>query len=126
MVEVESLNHGRLLTTLEQLLETPTGDLKVALTHVANLVAAALHADKVDTFFYEPARDSLVALGTSQQPLGAEQKRHGLDVLPVANGGRVVWVYRNRQTFVTGQLDQDPSELIGVKETLKIRSKVGV
>jgi two-component system OmpR family sensor kinase len=119
-------NHQRLLTTLEQLLEIPTADLRVTLTHTADLVAAALRADKVDAFLYDQQRDSLAALGTSNQPLSAEQRRHGLDVLPVANGGRVVWVFKTRQTFVTGRLDQDAEELIGIKETLKVRSTIGV
>jgi len=39
-------------------------------------------------------RDSLVAVGTSTQPLSARQRQLGLDVLPVSNGGRVVHVFK--------------------------------
>ncbi len=80
----------RLLETLERLLELPAADLQVTLTHATDLVARALAADKVDAFLYDPARDSLVAISSSNQPLSALQRRHGLDVLPLANGGRVV------------------------------------
>lgn len=65
-------------------------------------------------------------MGTSTQPLSALQRQHGLDVLQIANGGRVVHVFKTGQTFVTGRLDQDMEELPGVRETLGIRSKLGV
>jgi two-component system OmpR family sensor kinase len=116
----------KLLQMLEQLLAVDVADLKSALTHSCNLVAEALRADKVDAFLYEPSNDSLVALSTSTQPLSALQKKLGLDVLPVSNGGRVVYVYDTGKTFVTGALDEDPDELKGVKQALKIRSKLGV
>jgi two-component system OmpR family sensor kinase len=116
----------RALKVLEQLLELPTADLRLTLTKAANLIAEALGSDKVDAFLHEPSRDSLVAVGSSTQPLSALEKRLGLDVLPVSNGGRVVHVFVTGQTFVTGQLNSDPEELRGVKEALKIRSKIGV
>jgi signal transduction histidine kinase len=115
-----------LLETLQRLLEIPAADLKVALTQACDAVAAALNADKVDAFVYEPERDCLVALGSSTQPLSAKQKRHGLDVLPVSNGGRVVYVYQTGQTYVTGHLEDDTDELRGIREALEIRSKIGV
>lgn len=119
-------NHRRLLTTLEQLFEVSVTDLGVALSHAMDLVAAALDADKVDAFLYDPSRDSLVAVGTSNQPLSALQRKHGLDVLPLSNGGRVVHVFRTGETFLTGRLESDPEEVRGVKEALGIRSKLGV
>jgi two-component system, OmpR family, sensor kinase len=116
----------RLLDTLERLLELPSADLKVTLSHAADLAADATGADKVDAFLYDSTRDSLVAVGSSNQPLSARQRKLGLDVLPVSNGGRVVHVYQTGQTFVTGRLDEDAEELRGVKEGLGIRSKIGV
>ena len=117
---------GLLVQTLERLLALPGADLRVSLSEASDIVAAALEADKVDAFLYDERRDSLVALGTSNQPLSALQKKHGLDVLQVSNGGRVVQVFQDGQTFVTGHLDSDPDELRGVKEALGIRSKLGV
>src|SRR5207237_567217 len=42
------------------------------------------------------------------------------------NGGRVVWVYKTGHSFLTGHLTADAEELRGVKEGLKIESKIGV
>jgi two-component system OmpR family sensor kinase len=117
---------GRLLTTLERLLEIPTGDLKTTFVHATDLIAQALGADKVDAFIYDPARDSLVAVSSSNQPVSALQKKLGLDILPLANGGRVVWVYKTGKVFVTGHLTADAEELRGVKEGLHLESKIGV
>jgi two-component system OmpR family sensor kinase len=125
-VGLRESERGLLLETLERLLALPTGELKVALCYATDVVASALRADKVDAFLYDASRDSLVAVGTSNQPLSALQRKVGLDVLPVANGGRVVYVFKTGQTFVTGHLDHDPEELKGVKEALGIRSKIGV
>ena len=116
----------RLLETLERLLEIPAADLKVALTQACDVVAKATGADKVDAFLYDAPRDSLHAVGTSTQPLSSQQRKLGLDVLPLSNGGRVVHVYQTGQTFVTGRLEQDAEELRGVKEALGIRSQLGV
>ena len=116
----------RQLELLEALLRIPAGDLRATLTQVADLVAQAIDADKVDTFLYDPERDSLVALATSTQSLSMLQRQLGLDVLQLSNGGRVVHVYKTGATFVTGNLDRDPEELKGVKEAMGIRSKIGV
>lgn len=111
---------------LEGLLSIPAADLKTALVDACNQVAKALDADKVDAFLYQPEKDTLVAIGSSTQPLSALQKRSGLDILARANGGRVVWVFNEGKTFLSGHLDEDPEELRGVKTVLKIKSKIGV
>lgn len=111
---------------LESLLRLPAGDLKATLNHVANLLAAATQADKVDAFVYDPARDSLVAIGTSTQPLSALERKHGLDVLPLANGGCTAQVFRTGKTFCTGHLEREADELRGVKDALGVRSTIGV
>ena len=80
--------NATLLETLKRLLDIPAADLKVALSLACDAVAAAVHADKVDAFLYDAERDCLVADGSSNQPLSAKQIRHGLDVLPISNGGR--------------------------------------
>jgi len=116
----------RLLETLERLLELPGAELESTLVHACDFIAGATGADKVDAFLYDATRDSLVAVGSSNQPLSALQKRLGLDVLPLSNGGRVVHVFQTGQTFVTGRLDDDPDELRGVREGLRIRSTLGV
>jgi signal transduction histidine kinase len=126
MSDATAAGRERFLITLQRLLEIPAADLKIALTHASNAMGDALKADKVDAFIYDQTRDSLVAVGTSTTPLSGMQKKLGLDVLPLSNGGRVVYVYRTGETFHTGNLLQDPEELRGVKEGLQIQSKVGV
>jgi signal transduction histidine kinase len=107
-------------------MEIPLGSAKAALSLASDSIAEALHADKVDAFLYDPTRDSLVAVGSSNQPLSSYQHQLGLHVLQVSNGGRVVYVYKTGETFHTGRLDEDPVELLGVKQALGIKSKIGV
>jgi two-component system OmpR family sensor kinase len=121
-----SLLAQRRLDVLEQLLRLPGGDMKATLSHASDVIAAVSGADKVDAFLYDRRRDSLVAVGSSTQPLSAQQRALGLDVLQISNGGRVVHVYKTGQTFRNGRLDADPEELQGIKEGLRIKSKLGV
>src|SRR5581483_10930247 len=83
-------------------------------------------ADKVDAFLDDAARDSLVAVGSSTQPLSMLQREHGLDVLPVSNGGRSISVFLNGETFLHGHIDQDTEELPGIRDALKVKSNLGV
>ena len=116
----------RALVTLQRLLEIPAADLDSALIHACNALADAFAADKIDAFVYDPARDSLVALGTSTQPLSNLQRNLGLDVVPLSNGGRVVQVYQTGNIYRSGDVQSDTEELRGVKEGLKIQSELGV
>jgi two-component system, OmpR family, sensor kinase len=118
-------HQARLLDTLEKLLEMPGAELRTALVQASDLVAAALHADKVDAFLYDDERDSLVAVGSSNQPLSAQQRKHGLDVLPLANGGRCVHIFQRRTTFENGRVQEDRDELLGIREVLRVASQVG-
>jgi len=116
----------RLLDVLEQLFQITGADLKATLLHVSDVLARVSGADKVDAFLYDGARDSLVALGSSTQPLSMLQRELGLDVLPVSNGGRVVQVFKTGDTFRCGRLDEDAEELPGIKEALKVKSHLAV
>lgn len=116
----------RLLDTLEQLLRLPAGELDATLTHVCDVIAQATGADKVDAFLYDAARDSLVAVGTSLQPMSLLQRNLGLDVLPLSNGGRSVEVYRTGETALVGRVDRDERELKGIREALGVLSLLAV
>ena len=116
----------RQLDLLEALLRIPAGSLQATLSHVSDLVAGATAADKIDAFLYDRARDSLVAVGSSTQPLSALQRQLGLDVLPLSNGGRPVNVFKTGETYVNGRVDEDTDELRGIKEALAVRSEIGV
>jgi signal transduction histidine kinase len=114
------------LRALEQLLAIHATALKPALDEASTIIADALGADKVDTFLYEPARHTLVAMGTSRTPLGQRQKALGLDQLPLANGGRSAEVFVTGQVYHYGQVDTDEGELVGIREGLGICSVVVV
>jgi signal transduction histidine kinase len=119
-------NHERLLATLQRLIEIPAADLGAAMTYACDALAEATGSDKVDAFLYDESRDSLVALGTSTQPLSRLQRRLGLDVLPLSNKGRVVWVYETGQPFLCGDVQGDEDEVRGIKEGMHIQSQLGV
>jgi two-component system, OmpR family, sensor kinase len=110
----------------ERFLQLPTGNLELALSGAADLIAKELGADKVDAFLHDPERSSLVAIGSSHQPLSALQKKSGLDVLPIANGGRVVQVFQSGEPHVSGATDRDEEEVRGIREVLGVRSQIGV
>jgi len=116
----------RRLDLLEELLRLPGGDLKATLSHASDVIARISGADKVDAFLYDGARDSLVAIGSSTQPLSMLQRQLGLDVLQITNGGRVVQVYQTGETYWNGHVERDMEELPGIRQGLKIKSKLGV
>lgn len=116
----------RLLEILEGLLRIPAGDLQSTLIHACDLIAAATGADKIDAFLYDASRDSLVAVGTSNQPLSALQRKLGLNVLSISNGGRSVEVYRTGRLFLHGDVQNDSGEVKGLREALGIQSHLGV
>ncbi len=80
----------------------------------------------MDVFLYEAERQTLVALGVSQTPLGRLEQSLGMDRLPIVNGGRTVQVFQTGISYRSGQADQDPEELPGVKQGMGIRSILAV
>ncbi|HEV2656370.1 MAG TPA: GAF domain-containing protein, partial [Ktedonobacteraceae bacterium] len=116
----------RLLPTLERLLSIEATELDVALNEAALLVADALGAEKVDVFLHDPTVDTLIALGTSDTPLGRRQRALGLDRMPVVNGGYIVKVFLSGISYLTGHLEQEPDRVIGMTSTegLGVRSEM--
>ena len=119
-----SQRQDRLLTTLEGLLELPATEVKATLDQATSLIAEVLAADKVDVFFHDPASETLVALGTSDTPMGRRQRAIGMDRLPFANGGRTIEVFLTGAPFLTGHADQDPEVLVGLKDGLGVKSEI--
>src|SRR5437764_4853022 len=113
--DVTSQRQDRLLSTLEGLLELPATEVKATLNQATSLIAEVLTADKVDVFFHDPLSETLVALGTSDTPMGRKQRAIGMDRLPLANGGRTVQVFLTGTSYLNRHADQDPEELVGVK-----------
>jgi len=127
-MSVDHLSHpvgdDRLLDTLVRLHGIVSPELKPALIQAADMVAEALAADKVDIFVYQAESDSLVALGTSETPMGRRQHELGLHHMPLSNGGRSVDVFVTGEPFLQVRADEDPRELPGMIHGLGVRSGV--
>ncbi|HEY8945963.1 MAG TPA: GAF domain-containing sensor histidine kinase [Polyangiaceae bacterium] len=117
---------SRLLETLERLFGVPTLTVREASTAASNHISAALACEKVDVFLLDESRASLVAFGTSDTPMGRRQRALGLDVLPLANGGNAVSVFRSGQHYLSGNVDSDSHELPGIVHELGVRSALKV
>lgn len=115
----------RRLSALEGLLELPATDFNTTLAQATSLIAEVLSADKVDIFFHDPSSETLVALGTSDTPMGRKQHRLGLHLLPLANGGRTVEVFLSGVSYMAGHVDEDAEELKGIKVGLGVKSSIG-
>ena len=120
--EQTDAGQGRRLATLERLLDIRATRLKEALDQASDLVAEAVAADKADAFLLEPASQTLVAVGTSNTPMGREQHRLGLNRMALANGGPAVETYRTGIPYRTGHAEGDPSVPAGITKGLGIRS----
>ena len=114
----------RLLTTLESLLELPATDVNSILNQAALLVSRVLAAENAAAFLYDDATNALVALGTSDTPMGRQQHAAGLGRLLLVNDGRLVQVFQTGVPYLTGHADQDSEELVGVKVGLGVKSEI--
>jgi signal transduction histidine kinase/transcriptional regulator with XRE-family HTH domain len=108
--------------TLQRLLAIKAMTLKDALDEASDQMAVAMGADKVDAFMYDAPSNSLVALGTSNTPMGRLQHQSGLNRVPLANRERTALVYESGEPFCTGDAQTDPHIARGQKETLGVRS----
>ena len=116
----------RLLWTLERLLQIPATELGSALDQVADLVGEALRAEKVDAWLRDPTIAVLRVVGMNDSPMSRRERQLGLDRLPLADGGRLIEVYRTGTPFRTGQADQEPLVRRGFTEGLGVRSMMCV
>lgn len=115
-------NGQRLLSTLEQLLAIDSTNLESALDQASDLIAPAINAEKIDAFLYDPSIETLVAVGTSNTPMGIRQHQIGMDRLPLANDGPEVQIFTTGGSYHTGQADKDPEVLLGYTKGLGVRS----
>jgi len=115
---------ARLSNVLARLLDVRAVSVPAALTEVADLLTEAFRADKLDVMLYEAATHTLVAVGTSDTPMGRRQHELGLNRVPLANGGRAVEVFQTGTPYRNGRVDQDPHEIPGLFHGLDIRSEI--
>ena len=116
----------RLVDTIQRLLSIRSLELRPALTEACTMIAEVLRADKVDVFLYQADIDSLVAMGTSQTPMGKREYELGLDRLQVANAGPQGRVFLTGEPYLSGHCDQDPTQVRGIVEGLGVRSQADV
>jgi DNA-binding CsgD family transcriptional regulator len=114
----------RLLAALERLLQIEATELSPALNQASQIAAETLGADKVDVFLYENDSDSLVAIGTSDTPMGRAQRRAGLHRQPLANNGPLSSVFETGRSHLTGHADREPGQPLSYTERLGIRSEM--
>jgi DNA-binding CsgD family transcriptional regulator len=118
--------NDRLLETLQRLLGIQAPELSPALDQASSLVAEALGADKVDVFLHDADSDSLVAMGTSDTPMGHAQHQAGLNRQPIANNGPAVQAFQTGTPYLHGRIDHDPDQPRGMIHRLGIRSEMDV
>lgn len=111
---------------LQEMLAIETNSLSDAMDQASDLLATAMGADKVDAFFHEPSSQSLIALGTSNTPMGRHQHQAGLNRVPLADGGRVVTAYQTGETIYTGEAAADSLVNAGEVNLLGVRSVIAV
>jgi two-component system, OmpR family, sensor kinase len=102
----------------------PAMDLGEALNAAAQRIAETLACEKADAFLIDESKQTLVAVGTSDTALGHQQRALGLDLLPLANGGRIVEVFKNGVGCLDNHVDRDRNELPGIVVGLGVRSSL--
>jgi DNA-binding CsgD family transcriptional regulator len=112
------------LELLDSLQQVHSATARDAMQHAANVLSALFVADKVDAFFYDESEELLVALGTSETPLGKRQHELGLHRLSLSAGGRTAWVFSEGRTHRDGNVENDTMELIGIRRDLGVRSSI--
>ncbi len=126
-VEAADRDRGMaLLYALQRIMAVQATALKETLEEVSDIVADVVSADKLDAMMYQAETKSLVALGTSNTPMGRLQHQTGLSCLPLANGGREVEVFETGRSYASGEADDDPLMLPGMTEELGVRSFMAV
>jgi signal transduction histidine kinase len=109
---------------MERILAISGTDLASAMQEAIAPLAGAFAADKVDAMFLEVESQTLVALGTSDTPMGHRQHALGLNRLPLANGGHAARAFETGTPQHSGHLDEDPDELPGLVHGLGMRSQI--
>lgn len=115
-------DYARRLRTLEHLLALEATQLAPAMQHAAQELSEVLAADKVDVFVHDPLATALVAIGTSDTPMGRLQHQLGLDRLQVRQGGRAAQVFQTSEAYLSPNVQQDSVELRAMVEDLGVRS----
>jgi two-component system OmpR family sensor kinase len=113
-----------LLYTLQRILAIQATTLEETLDEASDMLAQVMSADTIDTLMYEPQKESLVLLGTNTSAMGRHQHKIGMDLLPLANGGREVQVFQTGRPYWSGHAKDDPAMLRGMTEGMGVQSLI--
>lgn len=116
----------RRLLTLEQLLAIRAPEVASTLLQAADLLAATMHAEKVDIFLPDAPLQNLVVLGGSAPSNVQPGRSFGLERLSLTSGGQVVNVYHSGRPYQNGRVEQDPKILAGFRLTPHLWSLIAV
>ena len=117
---------ARLLRMLQDLLALEVCGPDQAMRQAAHRLAETLAADKVDVLLHDAASEALVAIGTSDTPMGRREHELRLDRLPIADGGWTVEAFRSGRSHLTRHADRESGEVPGIVEELGVRSSINV
>jgi DNA-binding NarL/FixJ family response regulator len=92
--------------------------------HAAQELSDVLAAEKVDIFMHDPQASMLVAIGTSNTPMGRLQQQLGLHRLLLQHGGRAAHVFQTGEAYLSPNAQQDSIELRAIVYDLGVRSAV--
>ena len=127
LVRTQPSHHADdVLTLLRRLQTLGSTHSPGALQQVTEVLTVFFEADACDAFVSDAAGENLVALASSCTPLAERQRALGLEHLPLSHGGRVGWVYQQRQPFRDGHVEDDAFELLALRRDLGIRSTLAV
>ncbi len=124
MTNLNAEQDHNMLLLLEQLPKLQAVDTWAALDEAGHLLSAAMHADRMDVFLFNPAARSLVAVGGQETPRRRRRRELGLDRLPLGDGGREVEVYLNGTSYQSGNVDLDTGMLKGFRYELGALSMI--
>lgn len=109
-----------LLWFISQIPANQTTSLEELAQAIADQIARACAAEKVDIMLHSQETDEFVTLGTSNTPLSQLQVKLGLDHIPLATAGRLREVFLTGQPFLSGQVV--PTDHVSQVEKLGIKS----
>jgi transcriptional regulator with XRE-family HTH domain len=120
--EVEPATSAALLYTLERLIAIDEIEPREVLRRASSMIAQVMSAERIDAFMFDLQSERLVAVDTSDTPMGRKQQELGLDKISIRLPSREAEVYESGEPYLTGHGEEDPEMTAGFVEQLGVRS----
>lgn len=101
--------HTDLLAMLEGLLAIHATEVRPLLPAAVQLVAQAFHADSADIFLADPTGETLVAVASSDTPLGWQQRALERNQLAISPGDQSVCTLQTGASVRWGERAHEPA-----------------